>query len=355
MTLHTNFWCGGGLFDKREIKKKYLELKEQTENNNLWDNPENAKKIFIEFNLLKDETEDFEMINKKFDQIKKELNETNDNELIELFNIELDELIEKVNIVYVNTLFKEESDKSSCFLTVHCGSGGLESEDWARMLWEMYLKYASRFFHVSIVDFSSSDDGGIKNGTMKICSKEKNFPYGYFKGETGVHRLVRISPYDKKKQRHTSFASVSVIPEIDNNIDIVIDEKEIRLDTYRASGAGGQHVNKTDSAIRITHIPTGIVVQCQNDRSQHKNKEEAFKMLKSKLYQKKLEELRKEKEELAGEKKEISWGSQIRSYIQQPYQLVKDHRNNFEIANFSKVVFDAEIEEFLTQWLKFNI
>lgn len=275
--------------------------------------------------------------------------------MLELLCSEIESLAEKVNIIYVNTLFSEEVDKSTCFLTVHCGSVGLESEDWARMLWEMYIKYLSKFFDVSIIDFNNSDDGGIKNGTIKVKAKTKQFPYGWLKSETGVHRLVRISPYDKKKQRHTSFSSVSVIPEINDNIEVIIDEKEIRIDTYRASGAGGQHVNKTDSAIRITHLPTGIVVQCQNDRSQHKNKEEAFKMLKSRLYQRRIEELKKEKESLAGEKKEVSWGSQIRSYIQQPYQLVKDHRTNFEIPNFDKVVFDAEIEGFLLSWLKFNI
>ncbi len=287
--------------------------------------------------------------------MKETINSDLDDEMLSLVELDLDQLAITLDKIYTNTLFKEDSDKSACFLTVHCGSGGLESEDWARMLWEMYNKYSSQFFNVIIIDLVSSDDGGIKNGTIKISPKEKLFPFGWLKGETGVHRLVRISPYDKKKQRHTSFASVSVIPEIDDKINVVIDEKEIKIDTYRASGAGGQHVNKTDSAIRITHLPTGIVVQCQNDRSQHKNKEEAFKMLKSRLYQKKSEELKKEKENLSGEKKEVSWGSQIRSYVQQPYQMVKDHRTNFEIPNFDKVVFNAEIEEFLLHWLKFNI
>lgn len=285
----------------------------------------------------------------------KTANSNLDIEILDLLDLEVESLAKTVNLIYINTLFKDEVDKSNCFLTVHCGSGGLESEDWARMLWEMYLKYLSSFFTISIIDLTNSDDGGIKNGTVKISAKNKLFPYGWMKGETGVHRLVRISPYDKKKQRHTSFASVSVVPEIDDNIEVVIDEKDIRIDTYRASGAGGQHVNKTDSAIRITHLETGIVVQCQNDRSQHKNKEEAFKMLRSRLYQRRLQELRQEKENLAGEKKEVSWGSQIRSYVQQPYQMVKDHRTNFEIPNFDKVVFNAEIEEFLLNWLKFNI
>jgi len=249
-------------------------------------------------------------------------------------------------------LFTDEADTSNCFLTVHSGSGGLESEDWARMLWEMYLKYSNKHFNTKILDINSTDENGIKSATMKISSKEKQFPFGWLKGETGVHRLVRISPFDKKKQRHTSFASIAIMPEINDKIIIEIDEKDLKIDTYKASGAGGQHVNKTESAIRITHNPSGIVVQCQNDRSQHKNKDEALKMLKSKLYQKKTQELKKEKESIAGEKKEISWGSQIRSYIQQPYQMVKDHRTNKEIPNFAKVIDEAEIEPFLVEFLK---
>lgn len=325
------------------------------ENPSLWDDPNNAKNVMVEFNLLKEEFVMFFDIEKNFEDLSLSLAQELDQEMVDLIDLEVEALAKKVDVIYINTLFKEEVDKSSCFLIVHCGSGGLESEDWARMLWEMYNKYLGSHFAISIIDLTNSESGGIKNGTLKISPQKKLFPYGLLKGESGVHRLVRISPYDKKKQRHTSFASVSVIPEIDDKINVVIDDKDIRIDTYRASGAGGQHVNKTDSAIRITHVPTGIVVQCQNDRSQHKNKEEAFKMLKSRLYQKKMEELRKEKENLAGEKKEVTWGSQIRSYIQQPYQMVKDHRTNFEIPNFDKVVFDAEIEEFLLQWLKCNI
>jgi peptide chain release factor 2 len=272
--------------------------------------------------------------------------------MMSLIEEEIIELAKLVNQKYINTLFKDKNDKSACFLTVHCGSGGLESEDWARMLWEMYLKYTNDNFNIEILDFSNADEGGIKNATMKISKGKKEFPYGFLKGESGVHRLVRISPYDKKKQRHTSFASVAVLAEIDETIDVSIDPSEIRIDTYRASGAGGQHVNKTDSAIRITHLSTGIVVQCQNDRSQHKNKDEAMKMLKSKLYERRIEELRKEKASMGPEKKEITWGSQIRSYVQQPYQMVKDNRTDFEVPNFKKVVFDGEIEGFLIEYLK---
>lgn len=304
---------------------------------------------------MKEEIDGINNLTGKFETLKSDIEHNRDDEILELFLDELKSISIEINEIYVKTLFKEEHDQSSCFLTVHCGSGGLESEDWARMLWEMYLKYASRSFNVTIIDLTNSDDGGIKNGTMKISAKINIFPFGMFKGENGVHRLVRISPYDKKKQRHTSFASVSTVPEVDDNIDIKIEDKDIRIDTYRASGAGGQHVNKTDSAIRITHIETGIVVQCQNDRSQHKNKEEAFKMLRSRLYQRRLSELQKEKKILAGEKKEASWGSQIRSYIKQPYQLVKDNRTEFSIPNFDKVVHDAEIEQFLIEFLKKNI
>lgn len=342
----------GGIFDSNKIKENLEKFTKEVEKEDLWNDSDNAKNVLKEFNNLKNENETMKKIQKLHDSVKLSLDETDDPDFLKLIYEDILELSKIVNEKYIDTLFTEKNDKSSCFLTVHCGSGGLESEDWARMLFEMYVKFANKHFKVDIIDYNSSDDGGIKNATIKISADKKIFPTGYMKSEMGVHRLVRISPYDKKKQRHTSFASVSVVPEIDDNIQITIDPSEVKIDTYKASGAGGQHVNKTESAIRITHIPTGVVVQCQNDRSQHKNKDEAFKMLKSRLYQKKLEELRKEKEELGGEKKEVTWGSQIRSYIQQPYQMVKDHRTDFEFPNFDKIVYEGEIEEFLLTYLK---
>lgn len=238
---------------------------------------------------------------------------------------------------------------------MNSGSGGVEAEDWCKMLFEMYVKYISQNgYTATLMDSTYGEYGGLKSSTLKINSKEAKFPYGWLKGETGVHRLVRISPFDKDKQRHTSFASVFVMPETPE-FELKIDEKDLRIDTYRASGAGGQHVNKTDSAIRITHIPTGVVVQCQNDRSQHRNKEEAFSMLRARLSKLEKEKHKQEQESKAGEKKEISWGSQIRSYVAHPYQMVKDHRTNFEIPNFNKVVLEADLEGFLIAYLKFNL
>ncbi len=284
------------------------------------------------------------------------MKESNDNEMLLLIDEETNKLAEKMEKIYIDILFSNKEDKSNCFFSVNSGSGGLEAEDWARMLWEMYQKYLTNAgYGILILDENYGEDRGLKSGTMKVVSKEKEYPYGWLKGETGVHRLVRISPYDKDKQRHTSFCSVYIIPESSQSLDIAIDEKDLKIDTYKASGAGGQHVNKTESAIRIMHIPSGIIVQCQNDRSQHRNRDEAMKMLKSKLYEQRLRKQKEENLAKGGEKKEISWGSQIRSYVAHPYQMVKDHRTNFEIANFDKVVIEGEIEGFLIAYLKSEI
>ncbi len=241
-------------------------------------------------------------------------------------------------------------DAKGSFLEIHAGAGGLEAQDWAEMLLRMYLRWAEmNGYTARIIDISSDEEAGIKHATVEISGP---WAFGYLKGETGVHRLVRISPYDANKRRHTSFASVLATPEVDQNIDINIDEKDLRIDTYRASGHGGQHVNKTDSAVRITHIPTGVVVQCQNERSQHKNKAFAMKLLASKLYE--LEEMKQKERlnEFSKGKKEIAWGSQIRSYVLQPYQLVKDHRTNYEMGNVNAVL-DGDITPFIDAYLMF--
>ncbi len=241
-------------------------------------------------------------------------------------------------------------DARGAFIEIHAGAGGLEAQDWAEMLLRMYLRWAEMNGYTSrIIDISSDEEAGIKQATVEVSGQ---WAFGYLKGETGVHRLVRISPYDSNKRRHTSFASVLLTPEVDQNIDINIDEKDLRIDTYRASGHGGQHVNKTDSAVRITHIPTGTVVQCQNERSQHKNKAFAMKLLASKLYE--LEEMKQKerRNEFSKGKKEIAWGSQIRSYVLQPYQLAKDHRTNVEVGNVNAVL-DGEINPFIDAYLMF--
>jgi len=241
-----------------------------------------------------------------------------------------------------------ENDSKNAILTIHPGAGGTESQDWAEMLMRLYLRYAERKgYKTEIMDYQSGDEAGLKSVTIDI---QGNYAFGYLRAEAGVHRLVRISPFDSNKRRHTSFASVFIIPQIDDSIDIEINPADLRIDTYRASGAGGQHVNKTDSAIRITHIPTGTVVQCQNERSQHKNKANALKFLKAKLYQLRLEEKKKEMKEIEEGKKDISWGSQIRSYVFHPYNMVKDHRTNIETSNVQNVM-DGDIDNFIQEYL----
>lgn len=268
----------------------------------------------------------------------------NDEEIIGMVFMQLEALKEEIDKLHVKSLLKEPEDQNSAFVEINSGAGGTEAQDWASMLLRMYTRFANkRGYQVEYLAESAGEEAGIKSATIKIIGEKA---YGWLKTEAGVHRLVRISPFDANAKRHTSFASVWVYPEIDDSIDIQIEEKDLRIDTYRSSGAGGQHVNTTDSAVRVTHIPTGIVAQCQNGRSQHKNKEFAMKMLKSRLYE---YELRKKKEavnEKASVKKEIGWGSQIRSYVLHPYQLVKDLRTGVEKTNPSAVL-DGEIDDFL--------
>jgi len=241
-----------------------------------------------------------------------------------------------------------ESDMNNAFVSIHAGAGGTEAQDWASMLLRMYLRWAERRgFKTALIDELEGEEAGIKSATITVSG---DYAYGYLKAEVGIHRLVRISPYDANARRHTSFASVFVYPEIDDTIEITIDEKDLRVDTYRASGAGGQHINKTSSAIRITHIPTNIVVACQNERSQHMNRATAMKMLKARLYEAELKEREKEMDKLHAVKKQIAWGSQIRSYILQPYQLVKDHRTDLEIGNVNAVL-DGDITRFIEAYL----
>jgi len=241
-----------------------------------------------------------------------------------------------------------DNDPNNAFLSIHAGAGGTEAQDWASMLLRMYLRWAERRGYTSeIVDMLEGEEAGIKSVTVLVSG---DYAYGYLKAEVGIHRLVRISPFDANARRHTSFASVFVYPDVEDTIEIVIDEKDIRVDTFRASGAGGQHVNKTSSAVRITHLPTNIVVQCQNERSQHMNRAMAMKMLRARLYELEMKEREKERQKLEASKKQIAWGSQIRSYILQPYQMVKDHRTELEIGNVNAVL-DGEIDPFIQTFL----
>jgi len=241
-----------------------------------------------------------------------------------------------------------DNDINDAIITIHPGAGGTESQDWAEMLYRMYSMWAeSKGFKFNVIDFQNGDEAGLKDCTVEISG---DYAYGLLQAEIGIHRLVRISPFDSNSRRHTSFASVSVSPAVNEDIDIEINQKDLRIDTFRSSGAGGQHVNKTDSAIRITHIPSGIVTQCQTQRSQHKNKEQALKVLKSKLFQLEVEKQLLNKKELEGEKKDIGWGSQIRSYVFHPYNMIKDHRTKHEVGNI-KSVMDGNIDDFIYSYL----
>jgi peptide chain release factor 2 len=282
------------------------------------------------------------------------------NELYELASVEEDEeaLIEvgrdleklatAVRDEELKLMLGSEQDPMNAILSIHAGAGGTEAQDWAEMLLRMYLRWAERRrFKTTIIDFLPGDEAGVKSVTLTM---EGEYAYGYAKAEIGIHRLVRISPFDAGARRHTSFASVFVYPEIDDEIVVEIDEDDLRIDTYRSTGAGGQHVNKTDSAVRLTHLPTGIVVQCQNERSQHKNKAMAMKYLKSRIYEMKLKEQNAKLDEVNKSKKDIAWGSQIRSYVLHPYKMIKDHRTNLEVGNATRVL-DGDIDDFIEAYL----
>ncbi len=271
-----------------------------------------------------------------------------DTDSIEEVSQMLASLDARVSKLEFERILGAADDIRNAIVSVNAGAGGTEAQDWAQMLLRMYLRYAERKgFSVKLLETQDGEEAGLKSATILAQGK---FAFGYLKAETGVHRLVRISPFDSNKRRHTSFASVFVSPEIDDSIEVSVEEKDLRIDTYRASGAGGQHVNKTDSAVRITHIPTGIVVSCQNERSQRQNKETAFKMLKARLYELRRMEEREKEEQLNSSKKDISWGSQIRSYVLHPYRMVKDHRTNFESSGVDAVL-DGQIEDFIESYL----
>ena len=255
---------------------------------------------------------------------------------------------QSISSLELQQMLKEEEDKNGAIVVIHSGAGGTESQDWASMLLRMYLRWAEKNnYSTEIVDTLPGEEAGIKSATFTVNGK---YAYGFLKAEVGVHRLVRISPFDFNRRRHTSFASVFVYPDVEDDITIKINEDELRIDTYRASGAGGQHVNKTDSAVRITHIPTGIVVQCQNERSQHKNKAMALKILKARLYELQQKEKNQKMDEMHANKKEIAWGSQIRSYIMQPYRMVKDHRTDIDVGDVDSVM-DGDLNQFIQAYL----
>ncbi len=342
------------LFDLPKLKEENVDFERFMQSPDFWNNTEEAQKIsqklksntdtIKEFEDMQGEVEDFELL---LELIKEDNDESQTSELNkEMKNIDI--ALEKLKL---KTLLSGEYDRNNAILSIHAGAGGTEAQDWADMLFRMYTRWAeSHSYKVSILDILKDTEAGIKSVALLISGENV---YGYLKSEKGVHRLVRISPFDANSRRHTSFASVDVMPEITDEDDIEISESEIKVDTYRSGGAGGQHVNTTDSAVRITHIPTGIVVSCQNERSQHKNKATALKMLKAKLIEVKEMEHKEKIEDIQGKYNQIAWGSQIRSYVFHPYSLVKDHRTNAEIGNIQSVM-DGNIDVFINEYLKYS-
>lgn len=356
------------LRDIRALHKDSLELYKSV---NIDGQKESLKKL--EDETMKEDfwqnKERFAVVNQNISRLKKKLEPwsyflTTTQDTIDLMEMALEEndleilddscktiriLQKKFSELETMELLSESDDVSNAFISIHPGAGGTESQDWAGMLMRMYTRWAEKHdFKVDIIDYTPGDEAGLKGVTLLI---KGDYTFGLLKGEMGVHRLVRISPFDSQSRRHTSFASVEVVPEVNDDIEIEINEADLRIDTYRASGAGGQHVNKTDSAIRITHMPSGIVVQCQNERSQHKNKSFAMKVLKARLYEQEKLQIKEKKLEKIGEKKDISWGNQIRSYVFQPYTMVKDHRTNEETGSVD-YVFDGDIDKFIYAYLK---
>ncbi len=343
------------LFDITNKKIQLENLEKKTLEQDFWNDSKKSGKVLSEIKNLKDTVSNYT-------KTESELN--NIIEMTELVMLEFDEELKKEILINTKKISKEieklelktflsgKYDKNNSIITIHPGAGGTESQDWAEMLYRMYTRWASKNnYQINEVDFLEGDEAGIKSVTFEVIGENA---YGYLKGEMGVHRLVRISPFDSNSRRHTSFASVEVLPEITDDIELDINPDDLRIDTYRASGAGGQHVNKTSSAVRITHIPTNIVAQCQSERSQIQNRETAMRMLKSKLLDLKEKEQKEKIEDLKGIQREIAWGSQIRSYVFCPYTLVKDHRTNYEVGNVQSVM-DGNIDDFIESFLKSNI
>lgn len=318
---------------------------------NFWEDAEKARKTQQERGRIQDSLHAWETSVSTLEESELLLElatEENDADAVEEVAQTLKQLEKRIFSFELECMFSGEHDDSNAIVAINAGAGGTEAQDWVSMLMRMYLRWAEeKKFDSDVLDILPGDEAGVKSVTILIKGKNA---YGFLRSEMGIHRLVRISPFDAGGRRHTSFASVFVFPELDDDIDIDIDEKDLRIDTYRASGAGGQHVNKTSSAVRITHLPTNIVVQCQNERSQHRNKDTAMKMLRSRLYQREKELQAEQHQEMQGEKKEIAWGSQIRSYVLQPYRMIKDHRTGHEVGNVDSVL-DGNIDSFLKAYL----
>lgn len=322
------------------------------EDQHFWDDAKESAKVIKEVKGLKDTIETFSKLETLYEDVETLIEmgyEEEDESIVVEVKESYEQLEKQLDNMTVRTLLSDEYDKDNAVITIHAGAGGTESCDWASMLYRMYCRYAdSKGFSYEVLDFLDGDEAGYKSVTLQISGENA---YGYLKSERGVHRLVRISPFNAAGKRQTSFVSLDVMPDIDDDIDIEIKEDDLKIDTYRAGGAGGQHVNKTSSAVRITHIPTGIVVQCQNERSQFQNKDRCMKMLKSQLYVKAQQENAEKISGIRGEVSDNGWGSQIRSYVMQPYTMVKDHRTNAEVGNIQSVL-DGNIDPFVNAYLK---
>ena len=341
----------GGIFDIENLKNEIDNLEKKTFEADFWNN-ENSQEILKTISAKKKLLEEYENLNGLFEDVSTiiEFIEMGDNSFENELEQKSQDLKNEIDNFKTKLLLDEEYDMNNAILTINSGAGGTEACDWAEMLYRMYDRWANQHnFKVEVLDSLAGEEAGIKSITLNI---KGNYAYGYLKGEKGVHRLVRIPPFDSNARRHTSFAAVNITPEIEDDVEINIRPEDLKIDTYRASGAGGQHVNTTDSAVRITHIPTNTVVTCQNERSQLKNRETAMKILKSKLFELELEKREKEMAELKGMESKIEWGSQIRSYVFQPYKMVKDHRTKAEEGNVEKVM-DGDIDLFINEYLKY--
>ncbi|RGD65470.1 peptide chain release factor 2 [Lachnospiraceae bacterium OF09-6] len=338
--------------DLANKEKRIEELERKMEEPGFWDDPEQSQEMMKKLKSMKDDIATYHTLQEQYEEIETLIEmaeEENDTSLIEEIQTTLDEFIASFDNIRIKTLLSGEYDNANAIVSLHAGAGGTESCDWAGMLYRMYTRWADKKgYEVEVIDYLDGDEAGIKSVTFEVRGENA---YGYLKSEKGVHRLVRISPFNAAGKRQTSFVQCDVMPDIEEDLDVEIRDDDIRIDTYRSSGAGGQHINKTSSAIRITHIPTGIVVQCQNERSQFQNKDKAMQMLKAKLYLLKQQENAEKVSGIRGEKKEMGWGNQIRSYVMQPYTMVKDHRTNAETGNVDSVM-DGNIDLFINAYLK---
>jgi len=348
--LRRKLKISGGFFDFAKKHKRLKEIEEIFLDETIWSQPKRSAPLLKEKKRLENQLKIEDKFNSGIDDMETYFDLADeDPDIITEIETELGNFEEFIDETETKNYLSGESDINNAFITIHPGAGGTESQDWAEMLLRMYLRFAERMeFSAKIIEILAGEEAGIKSATIRI---EGDYAYGYLKQEIGVHRLVRISPFDSNKRRHTSFAAIFVYPEVDDSIEIEVDSKDLRVDTYRASGAGGQHVNKTDSAIRITHTPTNIVAQCQSERSQHQNRDRAMKLLKAKLYDNEMKKKMSEKEKLENTKGDIAWGNQIRSYVLHPYQSIKDHRTEVEIGNTQKIL-DGDIFEFIKASLK---